>query len=67
MAGLSRRQILDKLAAVEQAGELAGSEAYMERLVISIGELLLENNEKLELELESIRSRIRRMESRSQR
>jgi hypothetical protein len=64
VAGLTRRQIQDKLSAVEQTGEPAGSEAYLERLLTVIGELLLLNNEKLEQELESLRGRIRRVERR---
>jgi hypothetical protein len=61
VAGLTRRQILDKLATVEQGG---APEAYLERLLTTIGELLLLNNEKIEQELESLRGRLRRVERR---
>ena len=66
MAGLTRRQILYKLAEVEPTGEPIDTEAYLEGLVSTIGELLLLNNEKLEQELESLRGRIRRLEGRGQ-
>ena len=66
MAGLTRRQILYKLAEVELAVGPIDTEPYLERLVSTIGELLVLNNVKLEQELESLRGRIRRLERRGQ-
>jgi hypothetical protein len=65
VAGLTRRQIRDKLVAgqVDEPGDIEGQ---LEHLRTAIGELLLLNNEKLENELESLRGRIRRLERRGQ-